>query len=244
MPSSPEITAEAVPFTPEQLKRSRRALTALAVLGTGSMIGVAFSLYLLSHFPLLLIALSPLGRHLVLVAPIVDPFAFVAVGVARRLAFYHASYELGGALGSRGVEWIEQRAASFARFVRWLERIFARASKLVVLFFSGPTVSALAGISGMRLIVFLSLAVVSLTVRMLLILGFAELVREPIEAVLAWVDRYWLPGTAVTVTGVALFQWVRIRRARAQRAALLRDDAPAFASVEAARDPEDASPEP
>ena len=37
-----------------------------------------------------------------------------------------------------------------ARFVRWLERLFARAPRTVVLVLAGPTVSVLAGVSGMR----------------------------------------------------------------------------------------------
>jgi hypothetical protein len=206
-------------LSPDDLRLARRALTMLAVLGSGSMIGVAFSLYLVNHFPLLLIALSPLGRHLVLVAPIVDPIAFLCVSVGRRLLFYLGSYDLGRALGASGISWIERRAAYFARFVRWIERLFERAPKLVVLFISGPTVSALAGISGMSRSMFLGLASVSVLVRMLLILGFAEMVREPIEIALAWIDEYWVPGTAVMVVGVLIFQWIRIRSARRARVA-------------------------
>ena len=204
-------------FSPEQSGNTRRALTVLAVLGSGSMAGVAFSLYLVNHFPLLLIALSPLGRHLVLVAPIVDPIAFLAVAIARRLLFYKASYDLGAALGPNGIVWLEERVAFFARFVRWLERLFARAPRLIVFFMSGPTVSALAGISGMRQPIFLSLAAGSLLIRMLLILGFAELMREPIEAALAWIDEYWMPGTALMIVLVLSYQWFRVRRDRLAR---------------------------
>jgi len=214
-----DIQPSGAALSPEALRRVRRALTVLGVLSTGSMAGVAFSLYLVNHLPLLLIALSPLGRHLVLVAPIVDPIAFVLVSVGRRLLFYDASYALGNALGASGLVWIEQRAAYFARFVRWLERMFGRAPRLVVLVMSGPTISALAGISGMRKPVFLGLACTSLLVRMLMILGLAELVREPIEILLAWIDAYWKPGTALMVAGVLAFQWLRIRRARRAAAA-------------------------
>ena len=218
-----DIALPGAALTPEALRRVRRALTALGVLSTGSMVGVAFSLYLVNHWPLLLIALSPIGRHLVLVAPIVDPIAFLFVAVGRRMLFYRASYGLGSALGVAGIAWIEQRASYFAylaRFVRWLERLFARAPRLVVLVMSGPTICALAGISGMRQAVFLPLAATSLLVRMLAILGFAELVREPIEAALAWIDAYWKPGTALMVVGVLIFQWVRIRRARRPKGAV------------------------
>jgi membrane protein DedA with SNARE-associated domain len=172
-------------------------------------VGVAFSLYLVTHSPLLLIALSPLGRHLVLVAPIVNPIAFMVVSVLRRLLFYLASFQLGRALGPVGIPWIEARAALLGRFVRFVERLFARAPRLVVLVMTGPTVSALAGISKMRTAVFVPLAALGLVVRMLITLGFAEWLREYLEIALAWIDEYWIPGTVVMVSLVAVYRWRR-----------------------------------
>lgn len=198
----------------DERRTVRRCLAILAVLGTGSLVGVAFSLYLVNHAPLLLVALSPLGRHLVLVAPIVPPVAFLAVVGARRMAFYLAMFHLGRGLGPAGIPWLEERAASFARFVRWVEALFARASYLVVFALSGPTVAALAGISGMHAGLYAVLAAAGLLVRLLLVLGFAELLREPIEALLALIDDWWLPGTVVLVAGLALYQWLRLARIR------------------------------
>jgi len=170
---------------------------------------VAFSLYLVNHFPLLLIALSPLGRHLVLVAPVVAPEAFLFVLVARRLAFYLACFQLGRALGPLGIPWIEARAARFAGFVRWLERIFSRASSLVVLTMAGPTVSALAGISGMGVGLFSALASASLVGRGILVLGLAAWMRPWLEMARAWIEEWWIPGTVVMVIAVALYRWRR-----------------------------------
>jgi membrane protein DedA with SNARE-associated domain len=181
----------------------------LAVLGTGSMIGLASSLYLLNYAPLLLIALSPIGRHLVLVAPIVDPVAFMLVSVTRRMLFYLPSFYLGRALGPAGIPWLEARAARFARFVRWLERLFASYRHAVVLTMAGPTVSALAGISGMSVWLFVSLALPGLILRMLIVLGFAEWMREPIEWLLTLIHAYRLPGTVILVLGVLAYQGTR-----------------------------------
>jgi hypothetical protein len=191
----------------------------LGVLSFGSMLGAAFSLYLVGHFPLLLIALSPLGRHMLLVAPTVDPVAFVAVAVSRRMLFYTACFHLGRGLGPSGVQWLEARAARFARFVRFVEALFARAPHLVVLVMAGPTVSGLAGMAGIRTAWFLILATISLTLRMLFILGFAEMLRGPIMEVLDWIDENWVPGTLVLVLATLVYQWRRIRRARALRVA-------------------------
>ncbi|MEN8184238.1 MAG: hypothetical protein ABFS46_17060 [Myxococcota bacterium] len=193
----------------EQRRIARLCLSALGLLGTASMAGVAFSLYLVNQYPLLLIALSPLGRHLVLVAPLVDPVAFLVVAVTRRMLFYLASFHLGRALGPQGIPWIEARAAQFGRFVRWMERLFSRASHLVVLVMAGPTVSALAGISGMRTSVFVPLATLGLSLRMLLVLGFAEWARAYLESILGWIDEYWVPGTVVMVALVVVYRWRR-----------------------------------
>ena len=211
--------AEAAPSGAVNVALVRRSLSVLGVLSVGSMAGATASLYLVGHYPLLLIALSPLGRHLILVAPIVDPVAFVAVAVLRRMAFYLACFQLGRGLGPSGVVWLEARAARFARFVRWVESLFARAPHLVVFVMAGPTVSGLAGMTGIRTLPFVSLAGTSLVMRMLLVLGFAEILREPIERILAWIDENWVPGTVVLTLAMLLYQWRRIRRARAIRRA-------------------------
>ncbi len=158
---------------PEQWQSARRCLWVLAALGGCSALGVAFSLYLVNHHPLLLVALSPLGRHLVLVAPIAAPAALVPVIVVRRMAFYLALFQLGRALGPAGIDWLETRSPRSARLLRWVERLFQRASHLAVLVFAGATVSVLAGISGMRMGVYLPLATIGVTARVVVVIGLA-----------------------------------------------------------------------
>jgi hypothetical protein len=199
----------ATALSAEQRQTTRLCLSALGVFGIGSMIGVAFSLYLVNHFPLLLVALSPLGRHIVLAVPLANPVALVSVGVGRRLLFYLASFHLGRALGPAGIPWLEARAARFGRFVRWVEGLFWRAPRLVVLLMTGPTVSALAGVSGMRTAVYLPLATVSLVARVAVMVFFGEVLREYIEVILAWINEYWLPGTLVMVVAVGIYRWRR-----------------------------------
>jgi hypothetical protein len=209
----PSVTSNSAsePFNPvlnsEQRLVVRRSLAVIGVLSSFSMLGVAFSLYLVNHFPLLLVALAPLGRHIWLVAPIVNPIAFVAVVTVRRVLFYAASFHLGRALGDDGIPWIEDRAAWFGRFVRWLERLFGRAPRTVIFAMNGPTVSGIAGISGLPFRVFTTLATAGMVVRLVVILQFAEQIKPWIEAVLAWIDRYWIPGTVIMVAGVLLYRW-------------------------------------
>jgi hypothetical protein len=41
------------------------------------------------------------------------------------------------------------------------------------------------------------------------VLGVAASVRPILEAVLAWIDAHWLPGTVAMLAIVALYRWRR-----------------------------------
>lgn len=195
---------------------ANRCMWVLAILGAGSLVGVAASLYLTAHHPVLLIALSPLGRHLMLVAPRVDPVVFVVVAVTRRLLFYVTCFHLGRALGPAAIVWLEERSRSAGHVVRWLERLFRRASRLVVVILPSPAVSTIAGSAGMGQAVFVPLVALGALVRVLIVLRFAAWLNEPIETVLSFIDEYWLPGTVVLIVAVVLYQtwWQRSTRTR------------------------------
>jgi membrane protein DedA with SNARE-associated domain len=203
-------------LTFDQRQVVRRCLILMAVLAAASLVGMAGSFYLVSQAPLLLVALSPLGRHVVLAAPVVAPLALGAVLIARRQVFYGASFFLGRALGPEVIPWIEQRISYVGRFVRLIEALFTRAPRLVVVLMAGPTVSALAGVSGMALGTYLALSIISLTIRVAFMLGFAELTQVYIEMARAWVEEHRLPGTVVMVVLVVLYRWRSSARARAR----------------------------
>jgi membrane protein DedA with SNARE-associated domain len=217
--TAPPIDTHAAP-TPEQWRLARRCLTLLGALWAISTLGRAFSLYLVNHYPLLLVAMSPMGSHVLLGAAVANPIALLVVTTLRRLLFYGGMFFLGRALGQRAVQWVEARAKRFGRFVRFLERLFERAPRLVVLLAAGPTVSALAGMSGMPLATFGMLATTGLVVRLWIWIQFADVLREPIEQLLVLIDEYWVPGTIVLVVIIGITQWRQVRAARAERAAM------------------------
>lgn len=187
----------------------RLCLIGLAVLSIGSMIGTMSVLYLANRFPLLLIALSPTGSHLVLVVPTVDPVVFVAVATLRRLAFYVPCFILGWTLGSAALAWLETRFRGAARFIQWLDRIFQRAQYPAVFFLPGPTMSMIAGNAKMPVATWMPLVACGLVLRMIVVVWFGEWLREPIERLLELFDEYWIPGTVVLVAGTALYRWRR-----------------------------------
>ena len=183
----------------------------LAVLSVAGWIGTFGVARLANDFPLLLIVLSPVVRHLVIVAPTVSPAAFLSVAIARGLVSCSVGYKLGGAVGSNGLRWLDVRSPGAGRFVRWIERLFERSAIAAVLLLPGLLVATLAGISGMRFGVLLSLACVGLTLRMLAILSFALWFREPILWLLQFFDRNWLSITLAIVVIVVLNRWRRSR---------------------------------
>ncbi len=208
-------------LTLEQRRTAARCLGIVGVLSAATLIGVGSSLYLANNYPLLLIALSPLGRHLILVAPVVNPYAFVAIAVSRRAAFSVPCFYLGRALGPIAVQWLESRSPRAGRAIRWLERLFRRSEKasfVLVFLFPGPAMSTIAGDSSMRSSVYLSMVIAGLVFRMLIVLWIGDWLRGPIEIVLSWIDQYWVPGTVVLVAGIAFYQWRQwVRAARAER---------------------------
>lgn len=187
----------------------RFCLLFLASLGIGSMVGGMSVLYLANHAPLLLVALSPTGRHQILVAPMVHPAAFLAVTTTRRLAFYIPCFVLGRILGSSALSWLETRSRGAARFVRWLDQIFQRAQYPAVLLLPGSIMSTIAGNSGMRFTVWLPLIAVGVFLRLLVVVWFGEWLRGPVERLLEIFDEYWIPGTIVLVVCTLLYQWRR-----------------------------------
>ncbi len=203
----------AATLSAENRRIVRICLAVLALLSTGSLIGVASSLYLVERAPLLLIALSPLGRHFVLTAPSVDPVAFVLIGVLRRLAFYLPCYFLGRALGPIALIWIETRAGWFAPWFRWLERLFQRGGMVVMLLMAGPTISTLAGISRMPIVSYLTLATISLFFRLVFYYEFADAFRDPIAQFLDLIEEYRAPGTLTLIAGILVWQFIKRRRA-------------------------------
>src|SRR4249920_2502176 len=100
-PSPGAIIHESVP---SRLVRASWAL--LGVLTVASLVGTAFSPLLLVKAPLLLVMLSPDGRHVALVAGRVDPWLLMAVTVVRRALYSIGVYGLGAAYGDLAVDWI------------------------------------------------------------------------------------------------------------------------------------------
>lgn len=197
---------------PALRKGALGAMGLLFVLGT---LGAAFSPWLLVNSPLGLILLAPDNRHLVLVAPALPWTTFVGVTILRRGLALTVTYVLAGIYGPAALAWAQQRSPRTAGVVSTLERWFDRMGPALLLIAPTYTVSALAGVAGTRLGVFLAATTVGQVLFLSMLYGFGEGLSGVIQPFVGWVsDNLW-ETTAVCVAAVALWQglsWVRRRR--------------------------------
>lgn len=191
--------------TPERPAPNRRTLTlivgpilVLVVIGT---LGNMFHPRLLNDHPLVLVAMEPRTRYLLLVADKVAFIPFLLVATVRRLLSDPLFYLLGYLYGDNAVRWIERRMGDSAGLVRGIERGFARAAPVMVFLFPGPIVCVLAGATGMSPVVFFLLNVVGTITVVTLLFQFAGFFDGPLGAV----NRFYASnGKVLTIVSVVL----------------------------------------
>jgi membrane protein DedA with SNARE-associated domain len=184
----------------------------LAALTVGTWIGVATSPYLVNNHPLVLIGISPLSRHMILVAPLVGAPMVLLVGGLRSLAFTAVAYFLGRSIGEPGLVWLEQRSENAGRFVRWLKRFFQRWSYLAVFIFPLGVMACVAGVARMRPVGFFAAATAGIAFRLSFYVWLADSIREPIMRFLEFIRIYQVPATVALVIGIGTYQVYKRRR--------------------------------
>ncbi|MCA9530605.1 MAG: hypothetical protein KC543_10750 [Myxococcales bacterium] len=189
-------------------------LAGAAGLSVASAIGMALAPTLLVHSPLGLIALSPLGRHLVLVATVTSVVPFVAVAVVRRALGALTSYGMGFIYGERMLHWMKEKAPRYSGLVDKLERGFQRAGPALLFVFPGVTFSALAGIEGMRLRYFVPTLTAGLTVWMTAFYYVGDAFRDRLAPVMTWLSANMIAATVISLAVVLVYEIHRRTRAK------------------------------
>ena len=188
--TAPEpLEVETVP--PARPAPSRKTLTLIVapiivifVVGTiGNMIHPT----LLVNAPLLLVAMEPRFRYMLLVAPRVDLLPFMVVVLVRRLFADPFLFALGRLYGDSGVRWMERQLQDTIGWVRKVERAFGKAAWIFVLLWPGLVVCTLAGATGMRFATFIILNVVGTVVTTYLAYAASDLVSTPVN----WVNNLY-----------------------------------------------------
>jgi hypothetical protein len=190
------------------IRRRQLALLAvpMAVFAITANVGNALAPTLVVEEPVLLLALAPRIRWLLLASPRLDALWFYAIPVVRATAILTTYYLLGRWYGDWAVRWLEDRAGNAARPLLWIERSFHRARWPVVFAFPGNLVALLAGADRIALPVYLAVALTSVALRLVLVRYVARLFEGPLLEVLDWVGRNQLWLTVASMG--AVFAWV------------------------------------
>ena len=218
-PEPVEATASTAARSPRDRRIVRGCLVVLGALSVGTWIGVGSSPYLVNNYPLVLVGISPISRHIILVAPIVSLPMLFLVGGLRSLTFTTFSYFLGRSLGEPGLVWLEQKAERAGRFVRWLEGFFLRWSYLAVFVFPLGVMACIAGVARMRPGGFFLAATLGLALRMTLYILLADAIRGPIMILLDWLRTNQFAATVAVAGSIAGYQIYKYRR-RSRQASL------------------------
>jgi membrane protein DedA with SNARE-associated domain len=197
------------------LPGGRRRLTLLVVpmviVAIASYIGDALSPTLLVEAPLLLVALVPRNRVLVLAAPQLAFVPFFVVGMVRLALTDPLYYLFGRWYGDRAIAWAEHHSGA-PRTVRAIERWFRRLAYPVVLVAPNSLVCVLAGATGMSVPGFLIANLGGTALRMVLIWFLGDIFSEPLLDVVGFIADYRWWFTGITIVLVAFSIW-RARRA-------------------------------
>lgn len=202
----------------EQRRRKRRLLLLLAPVGllfVAHLTGSALSPTLLVQEPLLLVAMSPLGRHLVLVSPSVDTLPFYAVAVVRLFAIDPFMYQVGREFGQDAVDWTKRRAGKrIGGLVEWAEKLFERWAIPMLFISPGAFVCLFAGVARMNRVLFVAVNLAGTFMMVTIVRVFGDEFRGPIDAVREFVEANMLALTVATVTLVVVSTWWRRRKIR------------------------------
>lgn len=190
-------------------------LGCVATLTIAGLLGQAFAPTLLAYWPLGLLALSPLPRHMVLVAPVTDPVSFVLVAGIRRFISGTLGYQLGLEYGEQGYAFVEARSARAGKLVRWVERAVRRFGAPLLIAFASPGLCAIAGTTKMPGRLFYPCALLG----QLIYAGANYAVGEALERwttpILVFLREHVMAATLLTASAVAIYEILRRRRRRA-----------------------------
>lgn len=171
---------------------------------------------LLKDHPLLLMALNPRYRYMVVAAPRVGALQFYLIGVGRLLLTDPVYFLLGWFYGERAISYFSDALGE--QTIESTRRFFLRASTVMALFFAGPVICVLAGASRMRARLFFTLDVIGTIVVVALLRLFSHSMEGFIKSFLRFNDHNykWLMvfTVATTVFVVARVGSKRVRAAK------------------------------
>lgn len=214
--ATPEAPAEDVERPHVPLLERRLLVGLLILLVAVDRAAAAGAPWLATHHPLLLAAVDPTDKAVIL-ALRVSLVALFPLAVLRRLLGQALYFVIGRRLGPEAKSWLQAHGAGgvLAR----VERVLGRWSYPIVFLAPRDVVCLLAGDMGMGWAPFLLIAGLRDCAAVLLLRELSQAFAKQVNSVLGFLSTYALPATLVAVALVGLQVMAqRRRRARVRQA--------------------------
>lgn len=171
---------------------------------------------LVKNHPLLLVALEPRLRWIILVADKVSFWPLLIWGTLRRLGSDPFYFTLGYLYGDNAVAWAEKRFDANTGTIRRIEKVSQKAGYILVFLSPGALVCVLAGATGMSPLLFVALNVVGTVTTVIVLYNFASVVEGPVDAINNFYSDNFKWLTIVSILLTALYIWNQARRGKTE----------------------------
>jgi membrane protein DedA with SNARE-associated domain len=170
---------------------------------------------LVTHSPLLLVALNPRARNVLLASQTVAAVPLLLVALIRRLVLVPVLYRLGRIHGDASLAWVDRRFPRTGRWTRRVERWFGRAAAPVVALLPGGVTAYLAGSTRMHEALVLALSALGTLARLVVLLAVGFALASPLTWLLRFIAAHQMPLLMVSIaisTIYGIHSWRRFRR--------------------------------
>ncbi len=179
-------------------------LVPIGILVIGAQVGQAFVAKLAVEHPLLLIALDPRNRHMILASGRLDPWSFYIVGTGRLLLSDPLFYLLGYWYGETAINWMNRRGGSMGQALKQAEWAFSKAMYPMLFILPNNYICLFAGAQRMAPSTFLTLNISGTIARLVLIRWVGYVFEEPLQDLLGFFKEYQLQLTIAGVAAIGL----------------------------------------
>lgn len=183
----------------------------IVILIVVSNVGDALAPKLVDTRPLLLLAMNPRNRNLILVTNQLDAVSYYLVGTLRLLLSDPLFFLIGYWYGDTALEWMERRTKSVGRVMRQWEGVFGKAAYPIVFLAPNNWVCLFAGTAGMGVGGFFAVNIAGTVTRLYLIRRLGEQFEAPIDDVLGFIAEYRTPLLVISVVLFSVWMFTELR---------------------------------
>jgi membrane protein DedA with SNARE-associated domain len=179
-------------------------ITPIVVLALMGTVADILGPKLIVEHPQLQMFLNPRNRYMILAAATVEAVPFFIIGFTRLVLTDPLGFLLGRQYGDAALKWAGEKMGDEGKFVRRVERIFGKAAPVIVVVAPNLYMCILAGASGMRTRVFITLNVLGTIGRLVLFRIAGHAFRDELLSLVDWIGRNqkWLIMLSLVVVAL------------------------------------------